>query len=335
MKSQKTFKIGFTYDLKTAYNFREEDPPDANAELDTPLTIETVTKALELYGHEVIPIGNIQNLFSLFKSGNLDVDIVLNIAEGVGSRNRESQVPMTLEMFGIPFVGSDALTLGITLDKILTKKILIADGIPTPKFIEVGDLKDINGLALRFPVIVKPRHEGTSKGISDKSIVIDIKGLKERAGWVIDTYRQPALVEEFIGGREFTVAVLGNGPFEVLPPVQIKIEGRLDLGDLFYTFSRITSNAVEYVCPAPVDGALSKRIEDVALRTYKAVGSRDFGRVDIRVDKNGNPYVLEINPLPSLSIEDVFTFIGKALGLDYNDMIIKILNHALARYGMI
>ncbi|MDD4953538.1 MAG: ATP-grasp domain-containing protein [Candidatus Omnitrophica bacterium] len=326
--------IGLTYDLKTDYQFKEGDPADANAEFDAPSTVEVVTKTIEANGFRVKRIGSISKL--LEEMNSLDVDMVFNISEGstIG-RNRESQVPILLEMLGIPFVGSDALTLGMTLDKIMAKKIFIYEGVPTPKFFEV---KSIDELAdtdhCKFPMIVKPRFEGSSKGLSEKSRVEDMDGLKRQVELVTKIYKQPALVEEFISGTEFTVAVVGNEDAEALPVVQVKIDGDLNLGDRFYTFARISSDRLEYVCPAPISKELEKKMKDYALKAYHALDCRDFGRVDFRVDKDGNPYVLEINPLPSLSTEDVFMLISKVTGTTYEKMVGRIINNAFKRYGL-
>jgi len=141
-------------------------------------------------------------------------------------------------------------------------------------------------------------------------------------------------VEEFIEGQEFTVAIIGNDPPEVQPIVQIQIEGQLNLGRLFYTFEHIRSGA-DYVCPAAIEDALRRQLETVALKTYEAVECKDFGRVDIRVDRAGHPWVLEINPLPSLSTEDVFMSVAKVQGLSYEAIINRVLDAALVRHGLI
>lgn len=326
--------VGLTYDLKTDYEFKEDDPPDANAEFDHPSTIDVIAQAIESQGYKTKKIGNVTHLIENLDHLN-NVDIVFNISEGLSGRNRESQVPILLEMAGIPFVGADALTLSLTLDKIMAKKIFIAEGITTPKFFEV---KTPNALIdadhMKFPLIVKPRFEGSSKGLSEASRVENIEELKKQAEYIIGTYKQPALVEEFIRGEEFTVAIVGNDPAEVMPIVQIKIDGRLRLNDKFYTFARITSNRLEYICPARISQELKKRISDLALKTYNAVECRDFGRVDFRVDNEGTPYTLEINPLPSLSTEDVFMMVAKEIGISYEEMIGKILNSALKRHNL-
>ncbi len=334
-KRKKARKIvGLTYDIKPDYILKDSDPEDANAEFDHPDTIEVIKNAIESGGHKVVKIGNVRNL--LRRIDKLDVDIVFNIAEGLSGRNRESEVPVLLEMKGIPFVGADGLTLGLTLDKIMAKKVLISEGVPTPPFFQVSEAGNINGTGMDFPLIVKPRQEGSSKGISDKSIVKNRKELIRQAGWVIRTYKQPALVESFITGSEFTVPIIGNGKdAEALPIVQISINGKTNLGDLCYTFSRIHSNTLCYVCPSRITRALDKKLKDIALNAYNAVECRDFGRVDIRVDKRGNPYVLEINPLPSLSTEDVFMVVSRYMKVSYNNIINRIIYCALERYGML
>jgi len=328
-----TKTVGLTYDLKTDYEFKEGDPPDANAEFDHPSTIDVIAEAIASRGVKVEKIGNASNL--LEKIDSLSVDIVFNISEGLSGRNRESQVPILLEMAGIPFVGADALTLGLTLDKIMAKKIFIAEGIPTPKFFEIKTSDELlNVDHCKFPLIVKPRFEGSSKGLSENSRVENMEELKKQVEYIVNTYKQPALVEEFISGQEFTVAIIGNDPPEAMPVVQIKIDGRLKLNDKFYTFARITSDRLEYICPARVNHDLNKKISELALKTYKAVECCDFGRVDFRVDNEGKPYVLEINPLPSLSTEDVFMTVAKAIGISYEEMIGKILESALIRHNL-
>jgi D-alanine-D-alanine ligase len=325
--------VGLTFDLKTDYQFREGDPPDANAEFDHPSTVDVIADGIAANGFRVKKIGNAANL--LVQLDNLGVDIVFNISEGYIGRNRESQVPILLEMAKVPFVGSDALTLGITLDKIMAKKIFISEEISTPKFFEVRSLDALADTDhLSFPLIVKPRFEGSSKGLSDNSRVANFEELKKQAGLIVNTYKQPALVEEFISGQEFTVAILGNDNPEALPVVQVEIDGSVDLGDKFYTFARISSDRLKYVCPARISKDLTKKIQEMALRAYQSVDCLDFGRVDFRVDAKGQPYVLEINPLPCLSTEDVFQTIANVIGISYSQMLGRILNCALDRYGL-
>jgi D-alanine-D-alanine ligase len=325
--------VGLTYDLKTDYKFKEGDPLDANAEFDHPTTVDVIAKAIAANGFKVKKIGNAANL--LERMGKLDVDIVFNISEGLTGRNRESQVPTLLEMYGIPFVGADALTLGLTLDKIIAKKIFIAEKIPTPRFFEANSAEALADCDhCKFPLIVKPRFEGSSKGLTESSRVENMEELEKQVDFITKTYKQPALVEEFIAGQEFTVAIVGNENPEVMPVVQIKIDGKLKLNNKFYTFARITSDRLEYICPAKINQELKQKLDDLALRVYRSVECRDFGRVDFRVDNDGNPYVLEINPLPSLSTEDVFMLVAENTGITYEQMLGKILNSALVRTGL-
>lgn len=325
--------VGFTYDLKSDHSARKGLTDDAYAEFDVEDTVGAVAEAMESGGHKVVRIGHARNL--LKRIGGLRVDIVFNICEGLGGRNRESEVAVILDLFKVPFVGSDGLTLGLSLDKVMAKKAFVCDGVPTPKYF-IADKK--TGLSqmgsMKFPLIVKPRHEGSSMGISDDSIVLDKKSLKARIGSVVDLYRQSALVEEFIRGSEFTVLVIGNQTPQALPPVQIKIAGNLDAGDLVYTSRRLTGTEIEYVCPASISKSLDKKLRAVAIKAYQALDCRDFGRVDFRVDAKGRPYVLEINPLPSLSIEDVFPLVAEASGITYNQLILKIVDIALIRNGL-
>ena len=326
------FRVGMTYNVKSERVLRPEDPQDLNAELDHETTIVAIEKAFIGGGHEVVRIGNARNL--LEQLSHLNVDIVFNIAEGYEGRNRESQVPILLEMIRMPFVGADGLTLGLTLDKVLTKKILIAEGIPTPRFVEVVDVANVWKVDLAYPLIVKLRCEGSSKGLSERSLVNTPEELRRQVEWLMETYRQPAVfIEEFIEGQEFTVVIVGNDPPETYPVVQISLDGQTDLGRKFYTFSYLRQGA-NYIWPAVVVDSLAHRMQALALRTFQAVECRDFGRVDFRVDRKGNPYVLEINPLPSLSLEDVFVLVGKTQGLTYDQLINRILHAALVRYGL-
>jgi len=325
--------IGITYDLKSDWNRSETDPADISAEFDKPETVQRIIAALKRGGHRVQKIGNVDSL--LKQIDDLDVDIVFNVCEGRFGRNRESQVPVLLEMKGIPFVGGDGLTLAMTLDKIVAKKMFISENIPTPRFFEVKNVKMIEKLnTIDFPLIVKTRHEGSSKGISQRSRVNDMDSLKRQVELINTTYGQSALVEEFIKGTEFTVAVLGNDEPQAMPVVQVSIDGNVHLGDEFYTHERILSDNLQYICPAAISVELTKKIQDLAVRVYKCVECRDFGRVDFRLDEQDNLYVLEINPLPSLDVQDVFNIFPNVLGSSYDEVVNQVVDFALKRYGL-
>jgi len=326
--------IGFTYDLRVASQLKRGDPIDLNAEFDSQRTVDFIKSAIEKTGYKVICIGGVNNLLKMLP--NLKVDIIFNICEGTSSRNREAQVPILLELFGIPYIGSDGLTMSITLDKIIAKKVFIAEGIPTPRYTGIDSLDDLINLDhMKFPMIVKLRSEGASKGISDKSVVYNNKELETQIKYLFKTYRQsPLLIEELISGTEFTVPLIGNDPVEVLPAVQVAIRDNIDMGDSIYTFDFVDLPGLQYICPAKIDKGLENKLRDLALRTYKAVGCRDFGRVDFRVDRNNNPYVLEINPLPSLCDEDAYNIAPQVVGYDYNEAIKRIIDAGLKRYGL-
>jgi D-alanine-D-alanine ligase len=327
-------RIGFTYDLKTDWPRDPDDPPDAKAELDRPETVDMIARALESGGHSVIRIGNVRNLLSMIDS--LDVDLVFNICEGSSGRNRESQVPVILELNGIPFVGADGLAMGITLDKIVAKKCFLADGVSTPRFFSASNAEDLEGKNLiGFPLIVKAACEGTSKGLTADSVVYDSAALKSQVEFITRSYKQPAIVEEFIKGTEFTVPVLGNNPPEAMPVIAVGIGQEFNLGEKFFTNAMVVDESVVgYICPADIPADLARKMQNLAVRAYQAVGCRDFGRVDFRVDEKGNPYVLEINPLPSLAESDSFNVFPSAIGSTYDQVINRIVRHACERYNL-
>jgi len=328
------FRVGMTYNVKTEAPLKPGDPPDLNAEFDHEETVTHIEKALIEGGHTVVRIGNARCLLEQLDSLSSRVDIIFNIAEGYEGRNRESQVPILLEMKGIPFVGADGLTLGLALDKVLTKKVLTAEGIATPRYAEVDDPDKLWQLELTYPLIVKLRYEGSSKGLSEKSLVNTPDELRQQVKRLTETYKHASVfIEEFIEGQEFTVAVIGNEHAETYPVVQIALDGQTDLGRKFFTFAYLRTGS-DYICPAPIPDALARQMQELALRTYRAVDCRDFGRVDFRVDRKGRPYVLEINPLPCLSTEDVFNFIAKTRGLTLYQLINRIMDAALSRTGL-
>jgi D-alanine-D-alanine ligase len=330
----KKLQIGFTYDAKADYELKPGDAPDKFAEFDSEATLSEIAGSLASPGHDIVRIGHAKNLIKRLDAGER-WDIVFNIAEGISGRNRESQVPAILEVFDIPFVGSDPLTMGLTLDKTVAKMLLAYHGLSTPKFLEAGKLSDLDTFDLKFPVIAKPSEEGTSKGISEDAIVRDKPALRKRVERVIEEYGQPALIEEFIIGQEFTVAVIGNDKPEVLPPVQVTIKGKTDLGEDIYTHERVTGDDIQYLCPSPAPKQLLDKLIKLTANAYKVLGCRDFSRMDFRVDNRGIPFFLECNPLPNLGLIDVFPLVAKATGRTYQQIVVEILNYGIKRYNLI
>lgn len=327
-------KVGLTYDLRKDRPVRKGEPEDINAEFDSEETVNNIASSIEAGGHKVIKLGGVKNILDNLKNIKSSVDIVFNICEGYLGRNREAQVPVVLEMLGVPFVGSDGLTLSLTLDKVMTKKVLISEGIPTPKYFVTDSDGAYNLDHLKFPLIAKLRYEGTSKGITEKSRVENPKELKAQINRLICDYKQSVLVEEFIRGAEFTVPVIGNDKPEAFPPAQVHIDNNVNLGDQFYTFDFISSDRLGYVYPAKIDKKLEEKLRALALATYRAVDCRDFGRVDFRVDDEGNIYVLEINPLPSLALKDVYKLLADYKQVPFEKIINRILDAGIKRYGL-
>lgn len=328
-------KVGLTYDLRTDRPVHKGEPQDINAEFDSEETVNNIAASIETGGHKVIKIGGVKNLLNMASCIKNKVDIVFNICEGYLGRNREAQVPVILETLGVPCVGSDGLTLSLTLDKAMTKKVLISEGIPTPKYFVVNSNDSAYNLDhLKFPLIAKLRYEGTSKGITEKSRIENTKELKAQIDYLISNYKQAVLVEEFIRGLEFTVPIIGNEKAEVFPPAQVHIDNNVDLGNQFYTFEFIASDRLGYVYPAKIPKKLQEKLRSLALTAYKAVDCRDFGRVDFRLDYEGNLYVLEINPLPSLALKDVYKLVADYKGVPYQKIINRILDAGIKRYNL-
>jgi D-alanine-D-alanine ligase len=330
-----------------AYNLRKNTipsglPDDYYAEFDEESTVNAIADALKRAGCSVLLIEADENAYGTLL--NTRPDIVFNIAEGLRGESRESHIPAILEMLGIPYTGSGPLTLAIALDKMLTQEILHYKGAPTPRHQVLTAPEDRLNMRLRFPLIVKPIHEGSSKGIRNDSVVSNEERLKEKVAYIVKNYDQPALVEEFIDGREFTVGLLGNKNPVVLPIVEITFKGLPKGANKIYSYEAkwiwdIPEKPLDmFQCPAHVPPELSEKIGRVALRVFKILGCRDMCRVDMRVDESGTPYILEVNPLPGMipdpKAHSCLPEAARAAGFTYDQLICTILYNALERYGM-
>ena len=332
-------RIAFTFNLKRkGYGLSD----DANAEFDNPETIEAIRNALEKAGNEVILIEGDEHAYERLKSCN--ADIVFNWAEGLRGESRESQIPAMLEMLGMPYVGSGPLALALALDKARAKEVASFHDIPTAKF-QVFNSPD-STLKLAFPLIVKPLHEGSSKGVRDDSVVRSEKELRNVVARVIKLYRQPAIAEEFLDGREFTVSIFGNKNPIVLPLLEKNFSSLpkgatpIDSWDANYVWNTKENPIDLAVCPAKVTPVLKSKIVDVALRTFKAFQCCDWCRVDVRMkSKSDEVYLLELNPIPGLlpKPEDLsyLPLAGWAAGLTYEEIVNAPVYFALERYGML
>jgi D-alanine-D-alanine ligase len=327
-------------------------PPDAGADYDYIETIDQIRAAIESDGHETIFIQADRELpFALKKA---HPDICFNIAEGLGGDAREAQIPALLEMFKIPYSGSRVMTNAIALDKTLTKRIWRDRNLPVAPFQEFTFGDEPLRPEMKFPLFVKPAREGTGMGVTEKAIVNNEIELRERADYVIRMYHQPALVETFLPGREFTVGIMGR--FDTVlysrHPEWYEKDGFMRLPILELDSSRSitpgiygleakaqsvgSEGAPGYLCPAPVDPELAKKLHRLAWRAHIVLGALDVSRTDIRLDAEGQPRLLEINPLPGLTpgYSDLCIQCS-AQGISYEDLILEILYLGASRWNLL
>jgi len=356
-------RIGFAYNQKpeltvggrtgtAAIEQRpDEEPPssaDVYAEWDSAETIDAVASALSAFG-DVIRIEADESLPERFRAER--PDIVFNIAEGLHGTNREAHVPAICEFFAIPYSGSDPFTLSLCLDKARTKDFLTAHGVANARYALIEDDASLAsfvaklGSDSKFPMFVKPVHEGSSKGITEKNFVRDRDELEAQARFLLAAYDQPVIAEEFLPGAEFTCGVLGNGAtaqvlplggmnFESLPEGALPIYGY----EAKWVWDTPDEPLDIFECPARISSALQRAIEDVVLRAYRILGCRDWSRVDVRLDSTGTPNIVEVNPLPGIlpNPEDnsCLPKAARAAGLGYDELIQSALRHAAERTGV-
>jgi D-alanine-D-alanine ligase len=329
-KPQDKLRVGFTYNMKRVDS---KAGNDAEAEYDPPETIDAIRGAIESLGHEVVPLEANSELPQ--RLAEAKVDLVFNIAEGLSGRNREAQVPALCELVGIPYTGSDSATLALALDKALAKRILRQHGILTPEFqvMATGREKLHAWVSQKFPLIVKPNAEGSSKGITGSGVVDDETGLRAAVKEIVDRYRQPALVEEYVFGREFTVGLLGDKKPRILPPMEICFKDLSKQRPVYdFEIKQEWEKHVYYECPAKLSPSELKAVERAARETFIALDCRDVARIDLRMNAQGQVYVLEVNPLPGLTPDySDLVLISKAAGIEYRTLISEILAGGLKR----
>jgi D-alanine--D-alanine ligase len=315
-----------------AYNVKRVDVfvSDADAEYDSPKTIESIRKAIESSGHRVEMIEATPDMISQIPG--LGLDLVFNIAEGARGRNREAHVPAICEFLGIEYTGSDVATQCICLDKMLSKKLMKCDGVKTPEFFLISRAGDKIPKELRYPLIVKPNAEGSSKGIGPQSVVDNENSLRGQVAALVEKYKQPVIVEEYITGREITVGLVGWPEPRVLPIMEVVFLQSNDRPVYSYDLKQEWDGKLEYKVPAMVGDAERNACETIAMNAFKALGCRDIGRVDIRMTKDGTPYVIEVNPLPGLTpnYSDLI-YIAEAAGMDQRALIGEILSCGISR----
>jgi D-alanine-D-alanine ligase len=360
-------RIGFAYNQKpeTAVGPEsaipdevraDEEPPsssDVYAEWDSAETIAAVATALSAYG-DVIPLEANQDFPERLRAER--PNIVFNIAEGLYGTNREGHVPAICEFFDVPYSGSDPFTLALCLHKARTKNFLTAHGIPNAPFALIESIADLDQLLLgqspfvtrlssHAPLFLKPVQEGSSKGITERNLVRSLDELESQARFLLETYAQPVIAEVFLPGAEFTCGVLGNGSSaRVLPLVGINFQSLPSGAVPIYGYEAkwiwdTPSDPLDiFECPARIDRRLGTAIEDVVLRAYRVLGCRDWSRIDVRLDANGIPNIVEVNPLPGIlpNPEDnsCLPKAARAAGLSYDQLIQSALADAAARTGV-
>lgn len=331
-------RIGLIYDTFDSYPWRDEDPPDADAEYEPAETVDTLVAAVEHLGHRPVRIGTAIDLRNQLDQG-LRLDAAINIAEGAHSRNREAYAPILLEMMDIPCLGSDALTLSMTLDKSWTKDLVAAADVPTPPHRVYRHPEEVRpqGLPGSFPLFAKPRYEGSSKGLRPSSRAESLDALREEVDRLAAAYDQEVLVEEFVeGGGEFTVAVAGHDPPEALPVLQRGVEPTTGLGlhALEHRGASTADQEWDYELRGTLDTAFEERLQTLTLRLFDRLECRDFARADFRVDEDGQPWFLEVNPLPTFAPDDTFAIIAELMGRDYVDYLAEVFEQGLRRLGL-
>jgi D-alanine-D-alanine ligase len=328
-RSAQRLRVGLTYNVRRTPQVTVDH--DQDAEYDTPQTIAAIREAIESYGHTVVELEATPELSTLLPAAA--VDVVFNIAEGIGGRNREAQVPALLELLGIPYTGSDPAAMSLTLDKSLAKQIVAQAGCATPASLVMRTGKERLPKGLEFPLMVKPVAEGSSKGILGRSVVESDAELREAARELINKYKQDALVESYLPGREFTVALLGESKPKALPPMEVIFTDPSRKHPIYDFNCKFKSEGTGYEVPAKVDEPLLREIERVAKRAFIALGARDYGRVDLRLDAAGRVNFIECNPLPGLSpgFSDM-CLIADGVGISYRTLIGEILAPCIRRY---
>lgn len=321
-------QVGFTYDLRDDY-LKAGYSLEETAEFDSINTVESIEGALLDLGHRVERIGNVKALAQKLVEGRR-WDLVFNIAEGMHGIGREAQVPALLDAYAIPYTFSDTLVMALTLHKGLTKHVVRAHGIPTADFVVVERPEDAEKVDLPYPLFIKPVAEGTGRGIGGKSRVSVKDELVEGCREIIATYRQPAIVETFLPGREFTVGMVGEGD-------TTRSIGALEVGFLGTAESTIYGLVNKEECETRVtytlvDDATSRSAEAVAIRAWKVLNCRDAGRIDLRCDAAGNPVFIEVNPLAGLNpLHSDLPILATQAGIEYRELIGMIVEAASRR----
>jgi D-alanine-D-alanine ligase len=321
-------KVGLTYDLRSDY-LKEGFSEEETAEFDKESTVEDIEGSLQRLGFETDRIGHFKALVGRISRGDM-WDIVFNICEGMHGIGREAQVPAMLDAYNIPYTFSDPLVLALTLHKGMTKHIIRDSGVPTPDFAVVESIKDLNDVHLPYPLFVKPNSEGSGKGIGFNSKVNNPDQLRITCLAQWETIAQPLLIETFLPGREFTTGILGTGDKSFSVGSMEVIFNSL-AKEKIYSYD-VKTNYEQYVTYALPEKEIADKCSELALKAWKALGCRDAGRIDIRVDKHGVPNFIEVNPLAGLNdITSDLPILARMNGYTYDFIIKTIMDSAITR----
>ncbi|MBB4277643.1 D-alanine--D-alanine ligase family protein [Rhizobium mongolense] len=297
-------------------------------------TVQRVVAALQEGGHETLlcegDIGLLSTLEQFMPPGPRarPSGMVFNMAYGIQGEYHYTHVPAMLEMAGVPYTGSSPLGHGLAYDKVVTKRLIRNHGVPTPNFRVMGRGTESTG-DLRFPVVVKPRNESTSRGLQ---LVHEPARLRQAVEVIVTQYSQDALVEEYIEGREISVALLGNEELELLPLVEQEFGDRETRLMTWEDKMHMAVAVPQKICPAKIGSRLATMLRDISVATFRACQCRDYGRVDFRIDRSGQPFVLETNSMPSLNMRDSYVLAATTAGHSFSSLVNHILNVAHTRY---
>jgi D-alanine-D-alanine ligase len=314
---------------------------DADAEYEPEETVVALEGAIERLGHRSVRLGSPRELLRRIGSGAaLGVDAALNIAEGFGTRNREAWAPVLLELAGVPALGSDALTLSASLDKAWAKRLVAAAGVPVAPDAVLASGEDARRAALpaRFPLFVKPRWEGASKGIGRSSRVEDREALAREVERIACDYAQPSLVEPFLAGPEYTATVVGHAPPRALAVLQraLELESRIGLHALERRGAPEPAppGGYRHCVPGELTPALERALQGLALRAFAALECRDWARADFRLTADGTPVFLELNPLPTFARDGSFAILAELEGRALEELLADLVGEGLRRLGL-
>lgn len=323
--------VGLTYDLRSEYLARGYSE-DETAEFDRDDTVAAIESALQELGYHTERIGNARQLAAALVAGRR-WELVFNIAEGMHGIGREAQVPALLDLYEIPYTFSDPLVMSLTLHKGMTKRVVRDAGVPTADFAIVSSPADAADISFAPPYFVKPVAEGTGKGITPDSIVREKERLPAVCERLILQYRQPVLVEPYLSGREFTIAIAGTGPrAEVLGTMEVHLLPQAEQGVYSYINKERYEELVEYRIIPKTEDPLVAEAEEIALRAWRILNCRDAGRIDIRCDERNQPLFMEVNPLAGIHPEHSdLPIICNRLGIAYRTLIERIISSAMVR----